>query len=60
MLTYLYSLIWGVTETNSLCPNSFNSMPSGKFHNFLIQRSEPDDDEPSDYEQDDDEQSCTI
>ena len=38
MLTYLYSLIWGVKETNSLCPNSFNSMPSGKFHNFAIQR----------------------
>ena len=34
MLTYLYSLIWGVKETNSLCPNSFNSMPSEKFHNF--------------------------
>ena len=55
MLNYLYSLIWGVKETNSLCPNSFNSMPSGKFHNFLIQRSEPDDDEPSVYEH-----SCTI
>ena len=47
MLTYLYSFIWGLKETNSLCPNSFNSMPSEKFHNFAIQRGEPDDDEPS-------------
>ena len=45
MFSYLYSLFWG-EETNSLCPNSFNSMPYGKFHNFLIQRVEPDDDEP--------------
>jgi hypothetical protein len=47
MFTYLYSLIWGVEETNSLCPNSFNTMPSGKFHNFAIELCDTDDDEPT-------------
>ena len=51
MLTYLYSLIWGVKETNSLCPNSFSTMPSNKFHNFAIIRIEPDDSETSEMEE---------
>ena len=44
MLYYLLSLLWGKEEKNSLCPNSFCSMPNGKFHNFAIIRGEPDDD----------------
>ena len=40
MLYYLYSLLWGTEEKNSLCPNSFAPMPVGKFHNFAIFRRE--------------------
>ena len=43
MWNYLYSLIWGIEEKNSLCPNSFSPMPVGKFHNFAIFRVKSDD-----------------
>ena len=44
MFNFLYYLFWGVEEKNSLCPNSFSTMPGNKFHNFAIIRGEPDDD----------------
>ena len=44
MFKFLYYLFWGVEEKNSLCPNSFSTMPGNKFHNFAIIRGEPDDD----------------
>ena len=44
MWKYIYFFLWNVEETNSLCPNSFSTMPCSKFHNFAIIRGEPDDD----------------
>ena len=38
-------MFWSEVETNSLCPNSFGPMPSGKFHNFAIEIMPHDDDE---------------
>ena len=45
MLKFIYSIFWSEAETNSLCPNSFSPMPSGKFHNFAIEIMPHDDDE---------------
>ena len=45
MLKFIYSMFWSEVETNSLCPNSFGPMPSGKFHNFAIEIMPHDDDE---------------
>ena len=45
MLKFIYSIFWSEVETNSLCPNSFSPMPSGKFHNFAIEIMPHDDDE---------------
>ena len=45
MLKFIYSMFWSEVETNSLCPNSFGPMPSGKFHNFAIEIIPHDDDE---------------
>ena len=46
MFKYLLSFIYTQPETNSLCPNSFSLMPGDKFHNFAIERVEPDEDDP--------------
>jgi hypothetical protein len=45
MLKFIYSMFWSEVETNSLCPNSFGPMPSGKFHNFAIEIMPHDDDD---------------
>lgn len=44
MFNFIYNLFWKNPETNSLCPNSFSTMPSNKFHNFAIIRINPDED----------------
>jgi hypothetical protein len=45
-------MFWSEVETNSLCPNSFGPMPSGKFHNFAIEIMPHDDDDDDDDDED--------